>query len=55
MASQSRMEQDRREVSNMLVFYFKTVWEKAGLKWEFDNESEVRGIVNVIFDSIKEK
>ena len=34
-----------------LVFYVRTAWEKAGLKWEADNESEVRGIVDDIIQA----
>lgn len=34
--------------TRVLVYYLRTAWERAGLKWERDNESEVRGIVTDI-------
>jgi hypothetical protein len=47
-----RFERNKKAAEDLLVHYFKTVWIKAGLGWESDNDSEVRGIVSAIFDTI---
>jgi hypothetical protein len=47
-----RFTRNKRSTEDLLVHYFKTVWVKAGLTWEADNESDVRGIASAIFDTI---
>lgn len=36
----------KKEAADILVHYFRQVYEKAGLGWSSDNEVEVRGIVD---------
>jgi hypothetical protein len=38
----------RTQAENLLVHYLRTVWEKAGLRWEGDNDAEVRSIVDAL-------
>lgn len=33
------------EAAALLVHYFQTVWQAAGLKWDSDNEAEVQAII----------
>lgn len=39
---------NQESASKVLVYYIRKLWEKAGLRWDADNEAEVRGIVNDI-------
>lgn len=40
---------DRKEqAAHTLIWYFKKVFEKAGLQWDSDNDAEMRGIVDDI-------
>jgi hypothetical protein len=41
----------RERAEQLLVWYFQHAWEAAGLKWDGDNESEVRSIVDAILDA----
>ena len=34
--------------SRILVYYIRTLWERSGMKWDSDNESEVRGVIEDI-------
>lgn len=46
------MDQYKKDQLKILLeFYFRTVWEKAGLKWDYDNSSEIETIVDLIFDN----
>lgn len=38
-----------------LVYYLKTVWEEAGLRWNTDNENEVEGIIQSIEHAVDNK
>lgn len=38
----------------VLVYYLRTLWQKAGLKWDADTEAEVRGIVDDIVQAANE-
>ena len=38
--------QERAE--DLLVFYIRHVWEAAGLRWQGDNEAEVRSVVDAV-------
>lgn len=31
--------------ARVLVYYLKTLWERAGMEWTADNEAEVRSII----------
>lgn len=31
--------------AHVLVYYLKTLWERSGMEWTADNETEVRSIV----------
>ena len=37
-----------KEIAQYLAYYFKTVWLKAGLKWENDNEAEIQTLAEYI-------
>ena len=45
------MANPKQEAINILIHYFRTVFEKVGLKWDYDNEVELQGIVNDIVDA----
>ena len=38
------------KISQLLIHYMRHAWEKAGLKWTNDNDSEMREIVKLIID-----
>lgn len=38
------------EVAKYLAYYFKTVWERAGLNWTSDNEAEIQTLAEYIRD-----
>jgi hypothetical protein len=44
--SNDRSEQARRKAAELLNYYFRTVWEKAGLQWHGDNSTEVALMVD---------
>jgi hypothetical protein len=33
------------EPAQLLIHYLRTVWVKAGLTWDADNDAEIRGLV----------
>ena len=41
------------KAKSTLVHYFRTVWQKAGLKWDSDNVTEVEGIVDDISAGVR--
>ena len=41
----------RERAEDLLVFYVRKAWEAAGLKWDSDNDSEVRSIVDAALDA----
>jgi hypothetical protein len=34
------------KAADLLVYYLRTVWGAAGLRWDEDNEAEVRNLVD---------
>ena len=38
----------------LLSHYFKTVFKKAGLNWDSDNDSEMQELVDCIIEATKE-
>lgn len=42
----------RERAEDMLVHYLSTVWRKAGLTWDGDNDQEVRSIVDSIVEMV---
>lgn len=45
----------RNDAKSMLVHYMGKAWERAGLKWDSDNISEVEGIVDSIAEVVKDE
>lgn len=43
----------RDAAKGTLIHYFRMIAEKAGIKWDSDNEAEVGGIVDDILDAAK--
>ncbi len=41
----------KAQAKRLLVHYLQTVWKKAGLKWDGDNEVETEEIVDSIIDA----
>jgi hypothetical protein len=41
----------RERAEDLLVWYVCKAWEAAGLKWDGDNDSEVRSIVDAALDA----
>jgi hypothetical protein len=41
----------RERAEDLLVWYVRKAWEAAGLKWDSDNDSEVRVIVDSVLDA----
>lgn len=39
---------NRENAKKLLCHYFKLVFERSGLKWDSDNEAEVREIVDLM-------
>jgi len=50
----SRQIADER-AARVLVYYLKMLWERSGLEWTADNESEVRGIVEDLLTAVETK
>ncbi len=44
-------EQRRKQAADTLAWYFKKVFEEAGLQWNSDNDMEVRQIVDDIIQA----
>ncbi len=42
----------KRIAANLLVHYFKMAFQGAGLRFDSDNEAEVREIIDLIFADI---
>ena len=42
---------NRETAKKLLVHYFRQVYEKAGLEWNYELTSEVEGIVDAIVDA----
>ncbi|MCL6559918.1 MAG: hypothetical protein K6U74_14220 [Firmicutes bacterium] len=47
------MPKDLQDAKELLVHYFRTVWLKAGLKWDSDNTAEVESIVDSIVGEVE--
>ena len=47
-------ETRKRTAKRLLVNYFRAVWSATGVKWDGDNQAEVEGIIDEIFDEIAE-
>ena len=45
----------RLEAKRMMEHYMRTVWESAGLKWDYDNSAEMQIIIDYIVDAAKEE
>ena len=48
------MYRNAMKASDNLVHYFKTAFEASGLRWDSDNEAEVREIVENLVTEIIE-
>ena len=46
-------QSDAKTISavSTLVFYFRTLFERAGIAWHDENEDEIRSIVNDILEA----
>ena len=44
-----------KQAADMLVWYLRKLWERSGLKWDSDNDAEVRGIVEDIVLSVEDR
>jgi hypothetical protein len=40
-----------QEIAKYLTYYFKIVWQKAGLNWTNDNEAEMQTLAEYITES----
>jgi hypothetical protein len=45
----------REKAEDLLIFYFRKAWEEAGLRWDSDNSSEIRQIVDHLVDAAAEQ
>lgn len=43
-----------QRAAELLAHYFRIVFEKAGLKWDSDNDAEIRSAVEAIVESALE-
>ena len=44
------------EAERALIYYFQTVWEEAGLKWDWvDNNGEVSAIIDCIRKAVAQQ
>lgn len=41
----------KQKAADLLIHYFRTVFEKAGLKWDSDNDAEIYEAVVAIVQS----
>lgn len=47
---------DKRDsAKKLLVHYFKMCAKESGFTWDYDNESEISEIVDLIIDATKEE
>lgn len=44
----------RENAKDVLVHYFKYLFERSGQNWSADNQAEVEGIVDDIIDATRE-
>ncbi len=44
------MPKGRDEAIHLLQHYFRTVWLKAGLKWDGDNNAEIEALVDALME-----
>ena len=42
----------RREAKELLTHYFRLAFEKADVKFDYDNQCEIDTIVDLIFDGV---
>jgi hypothetical protein len=47
-------EQRAKQAADTLAWYFRKLYERAGLQWDSDNEAEMRGIVDDIVQAAVE-
>jgi len=45
----------KEQLTTLLNYYFKTVWESSGLDWCSDNSIEIAEMVDLIIDIIIEE
>ena len=45
---------NRAFATRKLVHYFRLIAQAAGIHWDHDNDAEVEGIMDSIFDEIEE-
>lgn len=50
-----RYELAKADAKRLLVYYIKTLWKEAGLKWNDGHERQVENIVDAIERMIKEE
>jgi hypothetical protein len=44
-----------KKANYLLRYYLRTIWEKAGLKWDSDNDAEVDEIIDDIENTISDE
>lgn len=45
---------NRENAKKLLVYYFRLIALKAGIRWDYENEAEVASLVDNIFDEIED-
>ena len=40
-----------KEAKELLTYYLRKVWEKAGLNWNADNQAEAEGIADHLIEA----
>jgi len=45
---------NKDQVKHLLIYYFRLLFEKAGLNFDNDNRSEIEEIIDLIYQDIKE-
>jgi hypothetical protein len=47
------MNRDADRAGDLLIFYIAKMWEAAGLKWDSDNDNEIRNLVDHLISAAK--
>lgn len=46
---------ERHYAQQILCHYFSLIAERAGIKWDYDNDHEVNGVVDSIIEAVKDE
>lgn len=49
------MSNKRQEAKSNLIYYMRLLAKSSGVGWDFDNDSEIGGIVDLIIDAAIEE